>query len=216
MRHFPAICLLLLTMLAPAGRLWGQVAAPAAPVAANAADYNNRYDLYGGFAYAHFNGVGNVRATGLYGFNGQATAWVKPVFGLAASLRGDYGHYPATPNSYGVSNPAISQYVFVFGPDFRLWRTPRHALGLHALVGGAYGKFDSQLNGAPPNSVGLFVNQLALAEAIGGSFDFNLSPKLSVRVVTDFAPTHYGTGQQQEFQGSVGFVYKMGSLHGGK
>lgn len=187
-----------------------------APAADYGADYNNRWDLYGGFAYAHFNGVGNVRATGLYGLNAQATAWIKPVFGLAASARVNYGTYPVTPNSIGVSSPPISQDIFLFGPEFRLWRTPKHALGFHVLVGGVYGKFSNGLKGAQPNSLGLFVDQLAFASAIGASFDFNLSPRLSVRIITDYAPTHYGSANQQEFAGSAGVVYKMGSLRPGK
>jgi hypothetical protein len=182
----------------------------------DAADYRNRYDIFAGFDYAHFNGIGRVHTTGLYGWNAQTTAWIKPIFGLAASARGQYGNYPVTPNVIGVTSPPISQYQFLFGPDFRLWRTPRHALGFHMLLGGVYGKFDSGLKGAPPNSLGLYANQLAFASASGGSFDFNLSPKLSVRLVTDYAPTRFGSGSQHEFQGSLGVVYKMGSLGHGK
>lgn len=182
----------------------------------DAADYQNRYDVFVGFDYAHFNGIGHVHSTGLYGWNAQTTAWIKPVFGLAASARGQYGNYPVTPNVIGVTNPPISQYQFLFGPDFRIFRTPRHTLGFHVQLGGIYGKFDSGLKGAPPNSLGLYTNQLAFASASGGSFDFNLSPKLSVRIITDYAPTRFGNGSQHEFQGSLGVVYKLGSLHSSK
>ena len=84
------------------------------------------------------------------------------------------------------------------------------------MGGGVYGKFSSGLNGAPPNALGLYVDQLAFAAAVGGSFDFNLSPRLSVRLMSDFAPTRFGSGTQEEFAGAVGIVYKMGSLKGGK
>ncbi|HEY0758891.1 MAG TPA: hypothetical protein VGD59_06515 [Acidisarcina sp.] len=210
-RFFTAV-LALGMLLAVWGRDVEAQTAPPLPVAADAADYNNRYDFFGGFAYAHFNGIGKVRATNLYGFNGQATAWIKPVFGLAASVRGDYGSFPASPNSLGITTTRISQHLFLFGPDFRLLRSPKQALGFHALLGGAYGSFSSGLHGAQPNSLGLYVDQLAFAEAIGASYDYNLSRKLSVRFIADYAPTHYGTAGQKEFAGSVGVVYKMGSL----
>jgi hypothetical protein len=202
-----------LFLLIPAAKLLAQ-AAPAP--AANGADYDNRWDIFGGASYAHFNGVGNVLATSLVGWNGQATAWVKPIFGLSASLRGDYGKDPIPQNAYNVTSPAISQHLFLVGPEFRLMRTPKYALNFHVMLGGVYGKFDSDLNGAPPNSLGLYVNQLAFAVAVGSSFDYNLSPKLSVRVVTDFEPTHFGSAFQSEFAGAVGIVYKMGSLRRGK
>ena len=63
-----------------------------------------------------------------------------------------------------------------------------------------------------PNAVGLYSNQLAYSMTLGASYDYNLSPRLSVRVITDFQPTYYGANAQEAFAGSVGVVYKLGTL----
>lgn len=199
-------------LLAPGSRLHAQ-ATTAAPSTASGADYDNRWDLFGGFSYSYFStGIGHALRTNLYGWGGQATAWVSPAFGLAGTVRSISGNIPLNPNDSGIKNPRISETLFLFGPDIRLARSAQWTMGVHGLVGGTYGIFDTDLKGIQPNSVGLPNNQLAFATAIGASFDYNLSPRLSIRGITDFQPTFFGTSSQKEFSGSVGVVYKVGSL----
>ena len=188
-----------------------QVTATAPPVDQT---YNNRWDFFGGAAYSHFNpGTGHIQATNLVGWNGQATAWFRPEIGLAVSARGYYGKVTLYQNAAAIGSSNISEHAFLFGPDVRLWRTTQWNLGAHAMIGGTYGIFNNGLNGVSAQSVNLYQNQLAFIGAFGASADRNLSPRLAVRLITDFQPSHYGKVTQKEFAGSLGIVYKFGTLH---
>lgn len=182
-----------------------------------APQYTQRWDFYGGALYSHFNPSPGrqVEAVNLLGWNGSATVWFHPKFGIEGSARGLYGVLVVPPNTYGIPvNPPMSEHLFLFGPSFRLLRHPRYALGMHALVGAAYGVFDSGFPaGVMPQSVDIYNDKLALGMGIGGFADYNLGSRLSIRFVSDWQPTHYGFTWQNEFAGSVGIVYKVGSLH---
>ena len=181
-----------------------------------APEYNNRWELYGGAQYSHFNPSPgrNIAATNLLGWNGTATVYFRPLWGLEASDRGLYGSMSIPANAYNVpANPDMSENVFLFGPTFRMLRRQNYAAGMHFLVGGAYGWFDKDFPpGIQPNLVGIYNDKLAFAAAAGGWSDYNLSSRLAVRVIADYQPTHYGYTFQNEFAGSVGIVYKFGVL----
>lgn len=186
---------------------------PVAPQTIAGADYENRWDLFGGFSYSYFStSIGHGLRTNLQGLGGQGTVWFSPIAGLSAAVRQVSGHITVDPNTYGITTPRISETLFLFGPDVRVFRTERLTIGGHLLIGGTYGIFDTDLKGTPPNFVGLYNNQLAFASAVGGSFDYNVSPHISVRVITDFQPTFFGSSVQKEFGGQAGIVYKIGSL----
>lgn len=199
----------------PLGRLHAQVTATAPET--EAPEYAQRWDLYGGAEYAHFNPSPgrNVEAINLLGWNGSATAWMRPSWGIEASARGVYGNLVVPANNLGVAaNPPMSEHLFLFGPNFRMYRHARTTLGMHALVGAAYGSFSSGFpSGVTPQNVGIYNDKLALGLAVGGYADYNVTPRWSARFISDWQPTHYGFSWQNEFAGSVGIVYKFGALH---
>lgn len=178
--------------------------------------YNNRWDVYGGVQYSHFNPSPgpNVAANNLLGWNGTATVYFHPRWGIEGGARGLYGNITVPPNTFNIPAQAkMSEYVFLFGPTFRFIRTESFAAGMHGMIGGAYGSFGKDFPpGVQPNLVNIYNDKLALAEAIGAWGDYNLSPRLAVRVMVDYMPTHYGFSRQSEFAGSVGVVYKFGAL----
>jgi hypothetical protein len=190
-----------------------------APQAASSA-YSQRIDLSGGYFYAHFNpSPGNqVEAINLFGGEGSATLWLRPLWGFEASVREASGNM-SIPRSQvnGVqvpANPPMSEYLFLFGPSFRIYRGPRVTLGMHSLAGAAYGSFSSGFpSGIQPQDVGIYNDKLTLGMGIGGFVDYNLTPRWAVRFVADWQPTHYGLNWQNESADSVGLVYKFGSLH---
>jgi hypothetical protein len=194
--------------------LYGQVQA-AAPITV-LPQYQQRYDIYGGFAYSHFNpGIGRgVQAINLKGWTADATAWFKQPIGLEFAVRGYYGTIIVPPNAYGVTTSPMSEHFFMVGPNFRLLRRENYTLGLHALIGASYGIFDSGFRaaGVQPSQVSIYNNKVAFGSAWGGWADYNLNPKWSVRGTADWQPTQYGYTRQNEFAGTVGVVYKLGSI----
>jgi hypothetical protein len=196
-----------------AASAFAQVTATA-PVTEDSA-YTNRWEVYGGAQYSHFNPSPgrNVPAINLLGWTGSGTVYFRPAWGLEASVRGLYGTMDLPTNQYNITNPKMSEHLVLFGPSFRLRRRVNYAVGMHVLVGAAYGSFDTDFPaGVQPNLVGVYNNKLAFGAAVGAYYDHNLSPRLSVRAVADWQPTRYGYTVQNEFAGSVGIVYKLGSL----
>jgi hypothetical protein len=203
-------------LFSPLPRLHAQVTATAPE--AESPEYVQRWDLYGGAQYMHFNpgtGRGNgVAAVNLLGWTGSATAWFRQSWGLEATARGAYGNLTIPANSYNIpANPPMSEHLFLFGPSFRLYRGTRATWGGHVLIGAAYGVFDSGFPaGVIPQDVNIYNDKLAFGYAVGSFADYNVTPRWSVRFVGDWQPTHYGFSQQNEFAGSVGLVYKVGKL----
>lgn len=196
-------------------RIHAQVTATAPET--EAPQYAQRWDFYGGAQYSHFNpspGRG-VQAINLLGWNGTATAWLRPTWGIEGSARGLYGNLVVPANTEGIpSSPAMSEHLFLFGPNFRVLRHRRYAFGMHTLIGAAYGKFSTGFPaGTQPQDVGIYNDKLAIGLGVGAWADYNILPNVSVRLIPDWQPTHYGFSWQNEFSGSVGIVYKFGSLH---
>ncbi|RRA48494.1 hypothetical protein D1Y84_09530 [Acidipila sp. EB88] len=184
-------------------------------------DYNSRYEVYGGVAYSHFDaGPSLLQGANLGGFDIQGARYFTHKWSADANVRGYFGTSGVTPNDFGVRGPAVTSYMFMAGPQYRLVANEHGSISLHALFGGTYGQFDSDLgkdnlgNPVTPGEVGLFDNQLAFGSAIGGSIDLNRSPRLAFRISPDAVLTDYSsTGKgdfKEQFGLSVGLVYRLG------
>jgi hypothetical protein len=208
-----AACLGLGALLfAPA--MYAQITATAP--ASTGADNLQRFDIEGGAAYSHFNPgyAHHVQATNLIGWDGSVTGWFAKHYGFEATARGVYGNYTIPNNAYNITGTSnMSEYLFLFGPSFRMLQSEKYTAGMHVLVGGSYGSFDQGFSssGVQPSAIGVYNNQLAFAAVIGGWADYNLRPKFAVRFQADYQPTRFGNTTQNEFNGTVGIVYKLGS-----
>lgn len=178
--------------------------------------YDQQWDLYGAYAASHFNpGTGRgVPAIWLHGWRGDATAWFRQLFGLEFSARGYYGTITVPANAFNVTSSNMSQHIFLVGPNFRVIRRQNYTVGGHVLLGAADGSFDQGFknSGVQPSQVGIYNNKVAFGMAVGAWYDYNLTPRWSVRATTEWQPTHYGFTTQNEFAGSVGIVYKAGRM----
>jgi hypothetical protein len=179
-----------------------------------AVNYNNKYDLYGGFAFSHFNsGPSLVAGTNLGGPDVQGSLWFSNWLGVTANVRAYFGTQGVKPNALGIHGPFVYEYQFMGGPSFRGPRNQHAALNFHVLAGGAYGVFDSALDpGQTPAQFGMFNNGLAFATAIGGSADLNRSQRIALRISPDYLLTRFGGVSQNEFAISVGILYRFAKV----
>jgi hypothetical protein len=175
-------------------------------------DYNYRYELYGGLSYSHFNAGPNLlQGANLGGFSFDGARFFTRRWAAAASVRGYYGTSGVVPNDAHVQGPFVSQYMFMGGPEFRWLANPHASVTLHALVGGAYGSFDSDIAPETTAQLGLFSNQVTFGSAIGGAIDLNRSPRLAFRIQPEATLTNYGSaGLHEQVAISVGLVYRLG------
>jgi hypothetical protein len=193
---------------------------PPAPLAGVRYDYP--WEIYGGFAYSHFDAGPNLlQGANLGGFDARAIRELSKRWGAGVNVRGYYGTSGVAPNcgsctgsgSNGgpIRGPFVSEQMFLAGPEYRALSNEHASMMLHAFVGGAYGDFQHALGGVSPQSLGLFSNQMTFGAAIGGSIDLNRSPRLVFRIAPDATLTDFGgSGVVQQFAISVGIVYRMG------
>jgi len=175
-------------------------------------DYNYRYEVYGGLSYTHFNAGPNLlQGANLGGFSLDGARFFDRKWAAAASVRGYYGTTGVVPNDENIRGPFVAQYMFMGGPEYRWIANPHASVTLHALVGGAYGQFSSDIAPDTPAQLGLFNNQLAFGGAFGGAIDLNRSPRLAFRIQPEGTLTNYGgAGLHEQVAISVGLVYRLG------
>ncbi len=180
--------------------------------------YDNRFDLSLGAAYAHIKAGPPPLHEGsnLGGLDLDASYWLAKRWAVEGTGRAYLGTSGAAPNALNISGPFVSQYIFAAGPEWLGPHNKHAALFAHAMVGGAYGKFEQDLRGNPPSSVGFFNDQMAMAAVIGGHIDLNRSAHWAFRITPDAIYTRYGInyGNQQvypywNFAISVGAEYRF-------
>jgi hypothetical protein len=179
--------------------------------------YDNRYDVSLGMAYDHMKaGPTLLEGSNLGGLDLSASYWFAKHWAVEGSGRGYVGTSGAAPNTVDINGPFVAQYLFVAGPEWLGPHNKHGALIAHALVGGAYGRFEQDLRGNSPKVVGFYNNQVAPAAIIGGHMDLNRSARWVFRITPDAVITRYGinygdkvTQTDVNFAISVGVQYKF-------
>jgi opacity protein-like surface antigen len=176
------------------------------PMAAMAqADYP-KADLFGGYSYFR----ANPEKFNLNGWNASATANITDWFGVEGDFSGHYG----APGIFGFQIPYvnINSHTFMAGPKLT-YRSNKIEPFAHFLIGAAR---------ASTGAFGYSVSDTALAAAVGGGIDINVSKSLAIRAIqADYLMTRFQTvpqiffsglsDQQNNFRFSVGLVLKLGS-----
>ncbi len=187
--------------------------------------YDNRWDVSVSLAYAHIHAGPSIReGANLGGIDVSGSYWLSKHWGIEGSGRGYLGTSGTTPAAAAVNETGVfvAQYMFLGGPEYLGPHNKHGAIILHALVGGAYGDFNTDLgkslNGQPPygpsGPAGFYDNQVALGGAFGGHIDLNRSPHWVFRITPDALLTGYnGTSHysstQWNFGISAGVQYKF-------
>ncbi len=195
--------------------------------------YNHRWDLYAGAGYTNFlAGPALIQRSNLGGWEAAATYWLGWHWGITGDARQYIGTSGVFPNANGgmhnpvcppfsqscyqnptITGPRIMQYYFMAGPSYRVFRRAKASGTFHALFGNAYGIFDAAtLHGLNPQTIGLFATQWTFAGAIGGTFDYNWTPRIAFRAQPELLLTRYGGTAQQNFGFSVGPIIRLGKL----
>jgi hypothetical protein len=172
--------------------------------------YDNRWEVYVGIGYERFKAGPNfAENSALGGFDVQGTRWFTQRLGATANARGYYGTSPATPNTFNIRGPFVSNHMFMAGPELLGPHNIHAAITLHALAGGAYGRFNADLGPYAPGQVGLFNNGFNFAGDVGATLDLNRSPHIAFRIAPDMLVTRYGGSFAPDFGISVGFLYRF-------
>ena len=190
--------------------------------------YDRPWDVYAGMGYTNFlAGPALIQRSNLGGWEAAGSYWLNWHWGMLADSRmyiGTSGVYPSDiPQPVGrITGPRIMQYYFMAGPEYRFLRRGKGSMTMHAIFGNTYGIYDAAtLHGANVTQFGLFPTQWTFAGAVGGTYDYNYTPRLAWRVQSEVLLTHYGSNDpanyggtsQQNFAFSVGLLVRMGHVN---
>jgi hypothetical protein len=153
-----------------------------------------------------------------YAWNAGATRFFNERMGVTVDARGYY----ATAYTYlidpalhpgvlqGINNPAISEYTAMAGPTYRFYQQPKFSISGRVLGGITYGKFNDDLQGGSPAAYGLWPNGYTFAGSVSLPVEYNLTPRVAVRVAPEYLFTSFGSSTQYSRAFTTGIVYRFG------
>lgn len=191
----------------------------------NAPHYNDRWELYGGLSF--MNGQAGQALPKRYNMGGgevMGTYWLTDHLGVAGDYRLELGTTPVLSPFY--NRVLVYQNIGSGGVQ---WRGPKGryaAIDYHALAGITSGTFDNAVKNYPGGSpvsacapdqkpgqignLGLYCNHSSFLSALGGSVDFNYTPRVAIRLQPDLILEHFGTELREFVSVSGGVVYRFG------
>jgi len=181
--------------------------------------YSHLYEVYVGTGYLRFlPGDGAVPGKGLqhlneYSWNVGVTRYFNQKLGVTIDGRGTYGSAYIGPNAVSNSaivKPAISQYGAMIGPTYRFVLHPRYSISGRVLAGAEYGNFSRDLRPFTPASLGLYSDGTAVAISASVPIEYNVSPKVGIRVAPEYLLTNFGGSIQNNRGVTGGIVVRWG------
>jgi hypothetical protein len=156
-----------------------------------------RFDVYGGYSYLRFDGrpIGFASNPNMNGWNAGGAVNFGDSFSVVVDASGDYGSQ-------------VRAYNFMVGPQYS-WRFQKSRL----FVQGLFGKAQNTVDITQPTRNGF--ESVGRSVAAGGGYDWDLSPRFSIRVLqVDYLNTHTFGVSQNDIRASAGLVVHLG--HRGK
>lgn len=137
-------------------------------------------DIFGGYSLLHTGGFVGDNDSG---WNASVTGNWNRWLGLTADFSGHYDN-------------GASDHNFLLGPTVS-YRTERFTPFAHVLFGG------SHISGGGASDT-------AFAWAFGGGADWNVTPRVAVRLIqADFLQTHFADDSQNNGRFSFGLVFRL-------
>jgi len=171
--------------------------------------YDNKYELYGGLNYMNFMaGPYLAKQTNLGGAELSGTYWVNRKWGATVDFRPEAGTSFVTPNATFNGRAIVVLYTGMVGAQYRVRQNQKAAFSVHAYAGVSHGDFSETIT--PAQGSGLYNNITKPIEAVGGSFDFNRSKNVAIRLSPDLIVEQFGPGTREFFSISGGIVWRIG------
>jgi hypothetical protein len=172
--------------------------------------YTHKYEVYGGGAFLRFRPGHDLQHNTNGAWNAGFTDWFRGKLGATLDFRGYYGTAITDNYEYQVFKPAISQYTFMAGPQYRFFEGLHWGWSGQVLAGIAHSNFGTGTGGIPGPLVGLYPDSNKFALSAGAAVDYNLSPALALRLMPNYLMTTYGSDIQENLGFTAGVVYRFG------
>jgi len=167
-------------------------------------------EFYSGGVYARAKTGPGLNDTNFGGWNISSAHYFKSFLGAAVDVQGMYGHAPVATSTITTSDPLVTKYVYMAGPEFRWHQGRRISGGIRLLAGVADTNTSTPEEGFSPGALGLFPNATKLALKPGGTFDINLSSRWAIRYSAGVLLERENADFQRELDLSGGLVFRFG------
>ncbi len=172
--------------------------------------YSHKFEVYAGGGYLRFRPGSSLQHNTEGAWNAGLTEWIRPKLGLTADFRGYYGTAVTNNFEFQVFKPSVSQYTFLFGPQYRYFQNQHWALHAQVLAGAAHGNFSTGLGSLRGAPVGLYPDGTVFALEAGAPVDYNLGSTLALRLTPNYLFTRFGSEFQQNLGFTAGVVFRWG------
>jgi hypothetical protein len=181
--------------------------------------YSNLYEAYLGGGYLRFTPGSALQRVNEYNWDGGFTRYFSERMGVTLDGRGIYGTAYIPPvqgnppaGDIGITKPAVSQYAGLIGPTYRFYLQPRYSISGRVMAGIARGIFTGDTSGssALATDLGLYPDATTYAASASFIVEYNLTPKVGLRVAPEYFLTGFGSTEQNNLGFTAGIVYRFG------
>lgn len=174
--------------------------------------YSHKWEVGGGGGYLRFRSGENLQKNNEVTFWLSGTRYFNQKFGIVGQVSGAYGNAKVGNTIYNISNPQISQYTFMGGPNYRVYARDKTSISVFGMAGAGIGKFDSGSKGIPAADLGLWESQTRAVFSAGANIDYNFYPNLAFRVTPVYLGSTWGGTIQNNLGVNIGVVYRFGRI----
>ena len=177
--------------------------------------YSHRYEGYFGMGYLRFQPGAKLQRAHEYAWDAGFTRFFSDRLGVTVDGRGYYGSayvYNNVITNSAITNAEVSQYAFLAGPTYRFYAQPKYSISARVMGGAAYGNYSGDTSGDTTLSkaLGLWSNGFVFAGSAAVIGEYNLTPKVGLRVAPEFAPTGFGSTIQKNLGFTASVAYRFG------
>src|SRR5262245_461208 len=179
------------------------------PLAASAQEEAPKVEMFGGYSYLRINPGEGADGVSSHGFNTSLAGNITRNIGLV----GEFSRFTKSISLsdvisdpiFGTAEARARVSTFMFGPRFTL-RGGNAEPFVHALFGGAHGRFRASAAGVSEEASGV-----AFAYALGGGLDIKLHDNFAIRVAQlDYIQARIAGEGLNNLRYSAGVVIRFG------
>ena len=176
--------------------------------------YAHRYEAYFGMGYLRFQPGATLQRAHEYAWDTGFSRYFSDRLGVTVDGRGYFGsayvYNNAITNSH-ITNAEVSQFAVLAGPTYRFYAQPKFSISGRVLAGMAYGHFsgDTSNNTELSTALGLWPDSYVFAGSAAIVAEYNLTPKVGLRLAPEYFPTGFGSTIQNSmgFTGSIAYRF---------
>lgn len=171
--------------------------------------YDFRDEIYVGGNYTRASTGLERDGANFGGWQAGSTHYFTPVWGLAFDALGIYGNAPQSAAFNAFSEPQVRKHYFMAGPQIRWRRGNRWASSLRLVAGVSNTSTGSLGDALTPTDIGLYPNATKLAFRPGTTLDYNISPRVALRLSNGALIERQDVRLKGQFSTSLGLLFRF-------